>query len=336
VVITAVCALHGHADGDGDGLADGLALRDAGLDGDRLGDRPRVGEVDGDGERDADTLGDALLEQMAPPGQPQIVTPGPASGAPPAPSLTADAIRSVKGGEPGAALTCRAPPPVSASSAKVKFADKISALLALVLLTALPSTRKLRARVPQSTYTVPGPASPAFKKTRLALVRQRPPKPPAARAASSQSAQLSDANECAPQSTAMRPPPPPGPGGRLLNETPPAPPDAVSVPVEKPSVGAESRMEPPEPPPPPSKHAVTPGAACDPPMLIVPLTTRTSVAMSCSAAPPAPAGWHTAPYHWPRTPPEPSVLGASASPYTDTLLSEGQFSPRLLVGGQPP
>jgi hypothetical protein len=282
VVITAVCALHGHADGDGDGLADGLALRDAGLDGDRLGDRPRVGEVDGDGERDADTLGDALLEQMAPPGQPQIVTPGPASGAPPAPSLTADAIRSVKGGEPGAALTCRAPPPVSASSAKVKFADKISALLALVLLTALPSTRKLRARVPQSTYTVPGP------------------------------------------------------GGRLLNETPPAPPDAVSVPVEKPSVGAESRMEPPEPPPPPSKHAVTPGAACDPPMLIVPLTTRTSVAMSCSAAPPAPAGWHTAPYHWPRTPPEPSVLGASASPYTDTLLSEGQFSPRLLVGGQPP
>lgn len=151
MVTVAVCALHGHADGDGDGLTVALALRDAGLDGDRLGDRPRVGDTDDDGERDGDTDGDALAEQMGPPGQPQTTTPAPGSGAPPAPSLTADAICSVSGGAPGAALTSRWPPPDSASSSSVRLAAKMSALLALVLVAALPSTRRLRARVPQST-----------------------------------------------------------------------------------------------------------------------------------------------------------------------------------------
>ena len=49
-------------------------------------------------------------------------------------------------------------------------------------------------------------------------------------------------------------------------------------------------------------------------MIIEPLTTSSDEAKRCSAAPPAPAGWHAVIENIPGAPPQPRVFGARASP----------------------
>jgi hypothetical protein len=162
-----VCALQGQLEGLGEGERRPLGLPEAGLLGERLGLRPRVGETLGEAEREALTLLDGEPEQMGAPGQPQTETPAPTGTGAPLPSLTAAAIcRRTGPPTPAAAETRRLPLFLTVSSASETLPSRTSEALVPRLLPGAPTTSSRDATLPQSTKTVPAPAKPGRSETR--------------------------------------------------------------------------------------------------------------------------------------------------------------------------
>ena len=249
-VVDAVCDVDAAREAEIDAVADGDTAPAPG-EPDREADTARDFDVD------AETEGDAEHAAPPAPAQPQTVTPSPGLGAPvPSPR----AVRTVSvtaAGAPSARVTSRRPALVMFSSASTVSPSSGRDVLAVrepIYVPGSPCTRRLAAREPQSTNTVPGaPAVSTPFKADGAVHAE--PTPPTAFSNSFQSDHAADGYACASQSTAIRPPPPPPPCGNALLDMPPGPPCTVTEPTEYPSTLARSNTLPPLPPPPPSKQS---------------------------------------------------------------------------------